>query len=359
MPQQYKGFALVETDTNGDTLMTYAYPSTPNEHVHKAALRKIPDASGDGAAFVWGSCDGLYFYVRTRTLEQGDEPELAFVERLSVVLYARECAPEKFAALSQVLLSTYVTTAGDGKAVLDVYLNGAIQGTCGGEADRFVAADFAVPATGLKELVSVLGMESILIFAAVVLKKRVAVFGSDAAELSSVMRSLPYFARHHNDWTVCPNVDLSIQSEVQDIAQMATKTSHEPGSVNHSAGPARYLGFSQGYDELVSREYMYDLLVDLDDLKVTVSQGAAPDLALTKVHKQIALNMVEWAADEALAEHEFVQRIAAATEEAIDGLKQIAQHEDGDGTVASGLGAMKLHTNLARFYRNLAQVEGL
>jgi len=87
-------------------------------------------------------------------------------------------------------------------------------------------------------------MESILIFQAMILKKRVIVYCSKLDQLLETVRALPLFAWHRKNWSILRPLVTPAEAELEELA---------------SAG-IYVAGFTDRVIE--SREDLYDLFID-------------------------------------------------------------------------------------------------
>merc|ERR1712000_778174 len=84
--------------------------------------------------------------------------------------------------------------------VLQGFLRVLTSGKVGNfDKDDFPARD-ALLATSIKDIIKIFGIETILLWTALMMKKRVAVYCDKIQTLLRVIRSFPLFIWHRRDW---------------------------------------------------------------------------------------------------------------------------------------------------------------
>eukprot|EP00057_Strongylocentrotus_purpuratus_P032004 XP_786352.2 PREDICTED: protein FAM45A [Strongylocentrotus purpuratus] len=182
---------LIEKDTNGDVLWTWSYPSISSD-MKKMLMRKCC-LSQEGAIvvpFVYGQFHREWFYIMTVPVEYGSA--LKKVKHFSFILLAKDFNPEKYHTLSEILCRVYLTT-GNAATILKGYLSVITKGTCPSESNgTFVAQDFdakkAYTAGCVKDVINSFGIETILIYTALLLKKKIVVYHSRVEEVIKFIR---------------------------------------------------------------------------------------------------------------------------------------------------------------------------
>ncbi|XP_063233135.1 putative DENN domain-containing protein 10 B [Bacillus rossius redtenbacheri] len=188
---------IIERDTNGDVLWTWTYPSvTPVQRsliLRKCGLDSAPQP------FVYGRFSKAWYYISCT--EVFDSDNLPRVRQFALVLWTKDLSPEKYETLCRILSKTYCKS-GTPAAMLRLYLSVVTQGSCTTEENgTFLAGDFdnrdaAAGVTKLKELVQTFGLESILVYTAMLLKKRVIVYHHNLQDLLSWIRTFPALMWH-------------------------------------------------------------------------------------------------------------------------------------------------------------------
>ncbi|XP_038614378.1 DENN domain-containing protein 10 isoform X2 [Tachyglossus aculeatus] len=204
-PQLMLGVGLIEKDTNGDTLWVWCYPSTTAE-LRDVLLRKccLTDESKLLRTFVYGQYRRSWFYVTTA--EVPDSSVLKKVTHFSIVLTAKDFNPEKYAAFTRILCRMYLKHGSPVK-MMESYIAVLTKGICQSEENgSFLSRDFdarkAYLAGSIKDAISQFGMEAVILYTAVMLKKRIVVYHPRVEAVQEFTRILPAFAWHRQDWSV-------------------------------------------------------------------------------------------------------------------------------------------------------------
>ena len=202
---------------------------------------------------------------------------------------------------------------------------------------------------GIKELVAALGEEIILVYCALMMKKRVAVHAPSVAQVRDVILALPRLVAHRaHGW----------------YAQLAwpfvTGAPAELDDLRHAG--VFVAGFTD-LDALNRNADLYDILVDVPSQTVTVSPDALEQFALTKLHKEITVFLVDGAtgADSTLSEQQLAAGLRERTASILD---KLAQLRTGDGdhrfvTIDAIHDIGKVGPPLDRFLFAVAQAEDM
>jgi len=287
-------------------------------------------------------------------------PEIAArfpkVSAVAICVISDTFAPKCLQALSDALLSLYVA---DGnplrllRCYLAVFCNGEYK-----EEDKtvFAIADHKdednkdiMGTTGIKELVNTLGEEIILVYCALMMKKRIAVYAQSVSEVREVILALPRLVEHRaQGWysqLAWPFV-TSLECELDDV---------------------RHAGvFAAGFTDmeaLGNNADLYDILVDMPSQTVTVSPNALEQFALTKLHKEITVFLVDGVtnAEKNLSEEQLAEGLNERTKNILDKLEQLRTGE-GDQkfvTMDSIHEIGKVSPPLDRFLFAVAQAEDM
>eukprot|EP00729_Bicosta_minor_P003622 gene3622-6186_t len=312
-----------ERDTNGDVLTTWIYPELSDEL--RAVVDRKPVAEDEG---------------------------IPDAEAFVVVVLSEDFAPEKYMHMGRIFASQYAVK-GSGVDVLTAFMGATMQGECSSPdgADAFAVTNYSdvrhtYLKTEIKPIIQKFGVESILIYIAVLLKKRIVVVSSDASELQDLVRTIPQFVYKRQDWSIIhPNVDTS-NDEVADLV---------------ASGGAYVAGFTD--NSVAIREDLYDLLVDVDGGSVSYASHAQSSFGMGKIHKEIAMYMVEAADDETVSQRDFLKTMMAKSDLLLEGLNKLATPSEDDESrlVVSieAIRARKMPKAMHAFLYNLAVAEGM
>eukprot|EP00160_Parvularia_atlantis_P004159 Unigene1349_Nuclearia_a/m.4286 Unigene1349_Nuclearia_a/g.4286 ORF Unigene1349_Nuclearia_a/g.4286 Unigene1349_Nuclearia_a/m.4286 type:complete len:347 (+) Unigene1349_Nuclearia_a:16-1056(+) len=335
--------ALVERDRNADVLVTWSYPLLP-EGCDAAVLPKM--ALGDPAVppppFLFLRHKELWVYAVTTTATPF--PGLPKISAASTILFAKNFNPEKYRDLATKLLAVH-TASGAPPRVLQAYLAVMARGAhdFGGSLGPFALGDYddrrALTMVGLKDLISSFKTESILIYNAVLLKKRIVVYSASVERLQQATRTLPALAWHRQNWALVRPYVLWNDTELQELSTLGVYIA----------------GFTDRSIE--NREDLYDLFLDVDDSTAIVAQQAKGDFMMGKAHKELVQFLIATAQDaENNSEGQLIKAISQRTKQFVTTLDELTDAATGRVTVEA-IKAKEMPTAMSRFYWNLALAE--
>ena len=305
--------AIVERDLYGECLAAWTYPILP-DGVEPVVLRRAENMLGSlsssanpadaaGEAYLFSKFKGTWLYTLAAA---GNLPSTALpsVSGFAICLVCRTFNPEKYGGLLREFCARYAST-GESTKVLEGYLSvfttGALGDAWKNDDPKWDDNRALIANSSIIEVVSTFGMESILLWNALILKKRLFVYSDDTAQLMRIVRTLPQFAWHRRNWELLrPFVMLDHADEVADL---------------RSAGV--FIAGITDKDALrANAADMCDVLVDMTERSIIVSPSAKDDMAVTKeLHKEIAEYMVASAKDG--TEQNLIKRILNRTSQLI------------------------------------------
>ncbi|GFT32290.1 DENN domain-containing protein 10 [Nephila pilipes] len=194
----------------------------------------------------------------------------------------------------------------------------------------------------LQDVVKIFGLETILIYTALLLKKRIVVYHHRLDSLLWFVRALPAFMWHRQDWNIIyPYMQLT-NIEISELLSLQTYVA----------------GFRDAAVE--GRTELYDVFVNLPAIEITVAAHAKEMFAMTKTHKEIAVFMTRQAENTDLNDNLFIKEVANKTNELLRSLRNLAvRNEHGkEGIKLTELKENKFAPALENFLWNLAAAEG-
>ncbi|CAN7999243.1 unnamed protein product [Ixodes pacificus] len=344
-----KAIGLIEKDTNSDVLWTWSYPCfTPEERsllLPKCDLENDSLSSEQPVWFRYCHHHKDWFYMYQT--EVFDSDNLSRVRLFVLVLHTRDFSPDKYETLARILSKVYCKT-GDPTALLRLFLSVSVKGSCTTEENgTFLLKDFerrrSLTQVPIKDIIKMFGLEAIIIYTAIMLKKRVIVYHHKLNVLLNYIRALTALSQHRPGWEhFYPFMELS----PAEVAELASRT--------------HYLaGFRDATVE--SRLELYDVFVNLAAIEVTVAPHSKDAFQMSKTHKEIAMFMVRQADNSSLTDQEVARDITGKTQELLANLKSATTAGPGGRRVVSfaKLRELKFAPALENFYWNLAVAEGL
>jgi len=166
--------AIIERDTNSDVILTWSFPiiesGIDKMLIAKSRLQEDEDLN---TGFVFSKYKDNWIYIYKLV-----SPNPAFLPKVtafSIVLMGKVFNPERYGKLSELLSKRYYST-GQPTKVLEAYLAAYTRDEFNfGSEGKYNAADFddrkSMVKCSMKNLFTTFGMESVLIFNAMVLKK--------------------------------------------------------------------------------------------------------------------------------------------------------------------------------------------
>lgn len=335
---------LLEKDTNNDMLWTWSYPSVTREQ-SSLILRKCSadeDASRE-TPFVYGQHRGRWYYLLCTDVSVETLPK---VKQFVLVVWAKDFHPEKYEVLCRLLGRSYAQT-GTPTSLLHLYLCVLTSGSCTTkENGTFLVKDFcqkkAYLASYVKNVINTFKLEMILIYTALILKKRIIVYHHQIGQLQQFLRALPAFVWHRQNWQMLHPLEDVVDSELASL----------------KSRPYYVAGFLDATIE--ARADLYDLFVNLAAVEMIVPSHAKEAFGMSKIHKDIALFMVRLAEDVAVSDEEAIEEIASRTSDLLNSLKSLCTERNGRRVVTLELlKEKKLAPALETFLFNLAIAENM
>ncbi|XP_049620460.1 DENN domain-containing protein 10 isoform X2 [Suncus etruscus] len=325
-PQLMLGVALIEKDTNGEVLWAWCYPST-TASTRALLLRKCCLTAENQLLhpFVFGQHRRMWFYITTA--EVPDSSVLKKVTHFSIVLTAKDFNPEKYAAFTRILCRMYVKY-GSPIRMMESYIAVLTKGMCQSEENgSFLSKDFDVRkaylAGSIKDVVSQFGMETIILYTALMLKKRIVVYHPKIEAVQEFTRTLPALVWHRQDWTILhPFVHL----QVDELEALQVCTGYVAGFVD---------------PEVSNRPDLYDVFVNLADSEITIAPLAKEAMTMGKLHKEMGQRIIQSAEDPEKSDSQVIQDISQKTREILSILMPFLEAPGDGGKQVLNLEALK------------------
>ncbi|RWS30530.1 protein FAM45A-like isoform X1 [Leptotrombidium deliense] len=332
---------LIAEECDKDVVWRLSYPSITDKRRsyirHK--LRCDFDITN---CFNFYHFDDRWFYGRSFLSTTCD------TKKWFLFLETSEFNPEKYKSLAEVLCAVFAKT-GDLKSLMHTYLNAFIDGRVSFEKLTFIAENCEQKKMmsmncPFKQIITMFGVDIILVYTALILKQRIAVYHHTNENLLQFVTSLPCFVWHRLNWDqiLYPTVNVNSKEDMNEIR-----------CHNHFIA-----GFTNSNIE--SRTDLYDVFVNLAAVEITVANHAKEIFAMTKTHKEIAMFMKRLSENESTTDLDVIKQVSLKTLELIDNLKSLCSNgEYGDALSKTALEEKKLGTALESFLKRLAVAENL
>jgi hypothetical protein len=132
----------------------------------------------------------------------GKNQNLPQVSSFSIALESKQFDPEKHAAICQELAKAYAH-GGTPLKMLEGFLSILTLASFADFSEsQFDAADAKKSCSPVGWLIELFGVEVVLIWTAMLLKKRVVVFSNKVVEMQRLLRALPALVWHRDNWNV-------------------------------------------------------------------------------------------------------------------------------------------------------------
>eukprot|EP01133_Synstelium_polycarpum_P017761 gene17761-21184_t len=296
----------------------------------------------------------IYIYTVSIAAQKEKDPAIVIPDSLKKVLVYSVCLmrntfnPEKYGTLSQIMSNIYLKI-GDPSKILECQLRALNRGMFDvGPLGKFVDADYDVRrsylATSIKDVITLFGEEIILVWTAMMLKKRVVVYADKLSSLQRVIRAFPLFVFHRQNWAILRPFVTVDEVELKDLASTGVYCA----------------GFTD--PTIKSRDELYDVLVDLNSKEVTVASHAKDQFILGSIHKDILkLLMASVEEDAEVTDQAVIKGLALKVKDLLAKLETLrVETEDGKSIVTlESLQERKLPPGMDKFLFNVANVEGL
>ncbi|KAI5617405.1 protein FAM45A, partial [Silurus asotus] len=335
---------LIEKDVNADTLWVWCFPAVSAE-LRDLLMRKccLSRDSEELHAFVFGQYQRTWYYLTSTEVQE--PTALNKVTHFCIVITAKDFNPEKYAAFSRVLRRVYMKH-GTPVKMMEGYIAVLTKGICqSDENGSFLIKDYDVRkaylAGSIKDVVSQFGMETIILYTALMLKKRIVIYHPRVEALLEFTRALPTLTWHRKDWSIIhPYVHL----EDRELDNLRSCTGYVAGFVD---------------PEVINRSDLFDVFVSLPDSEITVAQHAKEAMAMGKLHKEIGHLIVQSAEDADRTDAQVTKDISVKTKEILNNLASLAEEGDDTKLTLDSLKRRHLPPATENFLFHLAAAEQL
>lgn len=201
----------------------------------------------------------------------------------------------------------------------------------------------------LRSIIKLFSLDFILVYTALLLKKRIIVYHHDPKILFDFAVALPDLMPHRPDarhQELVPNIDLMDPKQINDLQR-------------RSHFIATFL------DARVSeRESLFDIFINLAAIEITIPHERKEIFAMTKTHKEIAIALVRVAnKDDSDDDDDIIKEVSKKTNEILSTLHTSFLDSEtrrilDDDRLEERFNSSPSSLNLKQFYWNLALAEG-
>ncbi|EFA75471.1 FAM45 family protein [Heterostelium album PN500] len=344
---------IFEKDNSGEVLQTWTYPSV-DESLRQVALNRTGLTSNRVNPFTFSKFKNTWIYIYTVSLLNHKDKDASYtppeplkhVVAFSICIFRNNFNPEKYASLSQIMSNIYLKL-GDPSKLLECQLRAWNKGQFDvGALGKFVDAEFDVRrsylATSIKDIIKLFQEDIILVWNAMLIKKRVVVYSDKVSSLLKVIRALPLFVFHRQNWSLLRPFVTIDELEIKDLTATGVYCA---GFIDSS---------------IKSREDLYDILIDVNSKEVTVASHAKDQFVLGSFHKDILKTLIESADNEEINDQTLIKLLTQKIKDLLGKLESLKVEVDGKSIVTlESLQERKLPAGMDKFLFNVATAEGI
>ncbi|KAL1137705.1 hypothetical protein AAG570_009401, partial [Ranatra chinensis] len=161
---------VLERDCNDEILWTWTYPSVTDKQ--KAVILQKCTFSIPNSFIFWHRYNN-WFYI---TYTDANNEHLPSVKQFAIILRTKDLDTEKYEKLSRIMSKAYLES-GSPTTLLQLYLNVATKEVCTSkENGTFLVRECELMATFILDVIKLFGLEIIVIYTVLLLKKRLVIY---------------------------------------------------------------------------------------------------------------------------------------------------------------------------------------
>jgi hypothetical protein len=328
--------ALVENDINGDDLCVWCFPQV--SALLQSVIIKRCSSEGQQSPFIFLKVKNDWIYILKTPTKKEISPDLV---SCSIAIISRVFNPEKFRNLSKIYIEQYVSTGDPTKILeghLSIHINKKFTNKIGTyDSLSYNDTDALIKESSLKELSNMLGVEMVVLWNAILLKKRILVVGDNIDILLNVVRTLPQLAWHRKDWSILRPLVSSDQEHIDDLTHCGVFIA---GTMDNT---------------LAMKNDLYDVVLSLTERRVTITTHAMGSMKMCSLHKEIAKIISEKA--ESSSNNDIIEAVSIKTNSILNNLKSIST--DGEKITEIDINERVSNTAAQQWLVRLATAEGL
>lgn len=298
--------AIFECDCNNDSSLVWVFPSM-TLGARQVVLLCSHVGKETSVPFTYISFESKWHYILT--FDGCPTSALPKITKFGISIASEEFNPEKYQHLLGLLSNLYATT-GEPTEILQAVLRVNTIGKYSSkdskdETKPWKAADFdkkkaLLAGTSLKSVMGFFGDYSVLIWLAVLLKKRIFVLADKWSDVFFAVRSLPQLAWLRQDWSLLrPMVLLESKEQLEDLNKVGV---YIAGTTDVS---------------IRGRPQLYDVLVDMKTRKISVTDGAKASLSPPSSLADFAKEIKSLTSAKEASDHALIKAVAQKTKKMV------------------------------------------
>jgi len=335
------GVALIEKDVNGD-LLGWNFPLIDSDTLEIIKIRSgLNDKSSDMTKSRYSKFKDNWIYSLVAPIDSAKNPK---VTSIGLCVLSEIFNPAKYQSLLEIFVKMYMEKNSP-IPILEGYLSVFTRRKIESSSGNFIDADFdnrRAFIAPIKELFELFGVESIVIWVAILLKKRIFVYCDKLSDLLALVRAFPLLGGWHrqNFDMLRPFMGLTA-TEITDLQTTGVYVA----------------GFTDS--NCVNYKELYDLFIDISGQTCVIADHAKADFVLGKFHKDLAEGFLACAQNN--NDQVLIKEVALKTKELISNLQNLKTKQDDGQTYITleHLSSQKLPPNMDKFFYNVAIAEGM
>lgn len=329
-----------------DTLPVWSFPGASAQIQHLACARCAQTKTE--TPFIYFKYKSEWVYCLTMPTA------FAGIPSASVCVVTKNFNPERWNAVLLVLFEQYSCSPNaDPTKILEGYLSiittGHFSNAAGTVAlSGFSDADAISAKSGfnvLQDLAAQLGVEAVVLWNAVLLKKRILVLGDSANKLFQVLRTLPLLS--------------TSAAAAASVLLRPLVSADQPHHLEDLGSAGVFIAGTLDPD-MAAQSSLYDVLLHLPERRVVVSSHAVAEMKMCAAHREVAAILGEAEAGAGGGGAGLVAAVGAKTAEIVKSLRDIIAAGAGAGQSAEdAINAKVTNGASQQWLLRLAAAEGL
>ncbi|KAJ8918787.1 hypothetical protein NQ315_011071 [Exocentrus adspersus] len=330
MKRNLISFHIIERESDEQNLITWTYPTITEDLTKHITTRCFPLRLADKGLFFYLLKNNLWIYIKNFIHKE---------KSAAVIVIAQELAPPKYKLLCEIFVNNYIRTNNPVELVKLYIKSVSMDSICYQENGSEYTLDLKKVTNNakVKDLINDFGLHTVLIYNAILLKRRTLVYHPDIERLQEKLFAITYLVPNRNPKEYLHPYTGSI-SELKGIPFFVAGTAQENVLVDQKS---------------------FDLHVNLQDKEITLSKIAQENFVLSKVDKDMAQFLVQLSKSD-YPDEKVVEEINNRTDGLFQQLHSIAVSIDGKKMLTmDNLKSRKYNPALETFLFNLAVAENM
>jgi hypothetical protein len=181
-----------------------------------------------------------------------------------------------YCAQLDLMQQQYLSNKLDPTKVLEVYLTIHTTGEYNSYRSKpFPPEEALLRVSAMKDLASSLGPEFVILWNAMLLRKRILCISDNLEKLLLTIRSFPQLVLHRKDWGILRPI---VKADIESIEDLKSSGVYVAGTTDFN---------------MASHSDLYDVMLQLNERKVTIANHAVDDMRMNVAHRELATLVTE------------------------------------------------------------------